>query len=274
MIESKTLGSSPGSKRTYSYVYSMQSFKKLIDHISRTGRGPKNVEEFMALGLAPNATDAAQCLNVARKFRMMDDEGTLSDIGRKFRLEKTRAEACEIILQEQFPELNGVLKEYPGQFPKDQLTEHLMMRDQINSESAIAKVLAIVKELNQGFANKPSKTKEKGTRKSSEKGPKVLQSTLTSLPKPGEPTIEHASKEQSTLIEPPLQTVAPSKNEPTVVNPQSPREPPTSNPLREDNIETVPLAIHVEIDHQWSKEQINLVFDRAEKFLKQLKSDE
>ncbi len=273
MTESKP--SSPpssGPRTIYNYVPSMRSFKKLIDHIARTGHGPKNAKEFTALGLAPNATDANQCLNVARKFLLFDAEGTLMPRGRKFRLEITRAEPCREILQEQYPGLNAILEENPGTFPKEQLTKQLVIQDETNSSSAIDKVLAMVKELSQGFVNKPTNGKDKDVRKNTEKHPKLLQTMVNALLCGGKHTPDPVPNPEPAKSEPSLQTTSPSKPEPPIAKSQVPQEVLPSKIPQENGMETLPLSIDITIDHNWSPEQVNLVFDRVEQILKHMKS--
>ncbi|OLS15968.1 MAG: hypothetical protein RBG13Loki_0419 [Promethearchaeota archaeon CR_4] len=264
---------------TYPYVFTMTSFKNMINFIEQTGRGPKNADDFIELGLSSNITDANQCLNVARKFKMMDNEGNLSDIGRKFRLEKTRKEICKDVLNENFSELNKRLQENPGHFPTQQLEEHLINEDKIKSKSVIAKILLMLKELSRGFPQKsvPSKSKQKKTTKSESEiiileNPKEDVNTQSEETK-SEKAIAHITNEN------PIEDSLPVNNESEMQGSQlsvdNKSEVPSLQLESNEKISDIPYILqqilHIKIDKEWDDAKINLVFDRVEALLKKLK---
>jgi len=137
-------------QKKYPYVPNITVFDKVLKLIYKSGKVPTEQEILdNNEGITKIKREANSTLSVLQRIGIIGDKSNITDLGKKLRLQgPKKKEAYNELLKSHpgFSELIQIMKNFPGDFPRVEIENHLLL-DDVGSKSARSKIISFFRYL-------------------------------------------------------------------------------------------------------------------------------
>ena len=248
-------------QKKYPYVPNLRVFDEVLKLICDSGKVPTEEEIKDEKKITNLKREANSTLSVLQRIGIIIDSN-ITELGKKLRLKgQIRKDAFNELLQTHsgFSELIDIMRRHPGDFPRDEIENHLLM-DDVGSQSARSKIISFFKHLLKSadieklLIDKQDTTVERITQNDNNLIPKI------NNVKDQIKNISQTDYEKSVDIEDigiPFKIYGKNENDQNINSNQ-----------KAWIMQFLNENLKIEINENWDIEKIKLLFDRLEKILK------
>ena len=248
-------------QKKYPYIPNQRVFDEVLKLICDSGKVPTEEEIKDEKKITSIYREANSTLSVLQRIGIINGSN-ITELGKKLRLKgQIKKDTYNELLESQpgFSELINIMRKHPGDFPRDEIENHLLMND-IGSQSTRSKIISFFKHLLKSadieklLLNQQEKTDEKII---------LIDNKLISENNYARDQITHISQAE---YEKPFNIE--DRNKPIKIKEKDGNNKDIKGNHKDWIMQFLNDNLKIEINENWDQEKIKLVFDRLEKILK------